>query len=145
MDHNDFAYLHVVRYHEVDPQSHLYHSRYLEIADAGFSDHLAALLGMPYSQFPANGFDPALVSTQINFLAPARYEDRLKVYVTPTRVGVSSFQVRICIEREPDDEPIATVTTTYVNYDMRTERARPIPERIADLLHQGIPAENQLS
>ncbi|GAA4012975.1 thioesterase family protein [Streptomyces plumbiresistens] len=136
---DDYAYLHVVRYHEVDPQSHVYHSRYLEIADVGFSDHLAGLLGMPYSRFVEHGFDPALVATQIRFSAPARYEDRLKVYVTPTRVGRSSFDVCIRIEREKDDLPVATVTTTYVNYDTHTERAREIPPAVAAALRKGIP------
>lgn len=133
-----YAYTHVVRYHEVDPQSHVYHSRYLEIADAGFSDRMATLLGMPYSQFVDHGFDPALVATEIQFLAPARYEDRIKVLVMPTRVGRSSFQVRISLVRESDDCPIAGITTTYVNYDGDTQRSREIPEPIADALRQQV-------
>lgn len=138
MQDEEFSYLHVVRYHEVDPQSHVYHSRYLEIADAGFSDHLSNLLKMPYSQFIYHGFDPALVATQVTFSAPARYEDRLQVYVTPTRVGNSSFDVRIRIERDPDGLPIALLSTTYVNFDVRTDRARPIPSAIAEMLRESV-------
>ncbi len=131
-------YIHVVRYHEVDPQSHVYHSRYLEIADAGFSDYLAELFGMPYSHFVDHEFDPALVVTTINFLASARYEDRLRVSVEPTRVGKSSFEAIIRINRESDNEQIATVTTTYVNYDLQSGRSRRIPDRFAALLRSGI-------
>lgn len=132
-------HIHVVRYHEVDPQSHVYHSRYLEIADAGFSDYLADLFGLPYSQFVGHSFDPSLVVTKVEFLAPARYEDRLRVQVEPTRVGNSSFEVFVRIDRESDDRPIATLTTTYVNYDVQSGRSREIPARFAELLREEIP------
>lgn len=139
-----YAYVHVVRYHEVDPQAHVYHSRYLEIADAGFSDHMARLLDMPYSRFVEQGFDPALVSTHVTFISPARYEDRLRVYVTPTRVGKSSFEVDIRIDREADGCAIATLTTTYVNYDVVSGRALAIPSSIAALLRAGTASDDPL-
>lgn len=138
MGDDGYAYTHVVRYHEVDPQSHVYHSRYLEIADAGFSDRMAVLLGMPYSHFIDHGFDPALVATEIQFMAPARYEDRIQVYVKPLRVGTSSLQVSIRLVREQDQLPIASITTTYVNYDVESERARAIPEPIATALRREV-------
>src|SRR5215213_1698955 len=98
MDPIASAYTHVVRFHEVDPQSHVYYSRYLEIADAGFSDYLADLLGMSYSNVVQDGLDPAVVATDVRFITPAIYEDRLNVFVSPTHVGTSSFRVSIRIE-----------------------------------------------
>jgi YbgC/YbaW family acyl-CoA thioester hydrolase len=133
-------YVHVVRYHEVDAQGHVYHSRYLEIADAGFSDYLAALLGTPYSRFAEQGFDPAVIATQIEFRMPARYEDRLTVTVLPTHVGRTSFRVSILISRDSDKSLIATLSTTYVNFDVTEAQARAVPGDIADLLRKQIAA-----
>ena len=128
------SYVHVVRYHEVDQQGHVYHSRYLEIADAGFSDYLAALLATPYSTLPGLGFDPALVSTSIEFTASARYEDRIAVWVLLTKVGRSSFGVELRLVREQDAVPVATIRTTYVNIDVEVGGSRPIPDAIAEVL-----------
>ena len=46
----------VVTCHEVDPQSHVYHSRYLEIADSGFGDCLAQLSRVPIRAWCGGGW-----------------------------------------------------------------------------------------
>ncbi len=127
-------YVHTVRYHEIDLQGHVYHSRYLEIADAGFSDWISDLLDCPYSHLPDRGFDPALVSTKIDYSSPARYEDVLDVQVRPMRVGSSSFDAAIQISRVADDTVLTEILTTYVNYDVSSGKSRPIPEDIAERL-----------
>jgi acyl-CoA thioester hydrolase len=140
------AYVHVVRYHEVDQQGHVYHSRYLEIADAAFSDYLASAFGTTYSALVTRGLDPAVVATEIGFVAPANYEDRLSVFVRPITVGNKSFRMSICIEREHDAQLIATLTTTYVNFDAQARRARAVPEDVATVLRRhvvGAAAESE--
>lgn len=80
------------------------------------------------------------VAASCNFLAPARFEDLLKVSVEVANIGSSSVNYRFRFTR--DDQLIAEGSTTAVCCRMPEGDAgggmqkTPIPDEIRDLLRQ---------
>jgi len=126
-----FVHTHRVRYHETDAQSYLFNSRYLEIADVAMTEYFRQL-GWPYDKLIADGVDPSVVSIQMTFRAPARFDDILEFEVGCVRVGRSSFElahVVTCGGRE-----LATISIVYVNVDIASGTSRPLPAAIVQSL-----------
>lgn len=122
---------HRVRGAEVDNQSFVFHSRYLEFADAALTEWLRAL-GFTLEALLEDGFDPSVVTTHVTYAAPARLDDLLHISGECTRVGTASFDMTFLVRRE--DALLATIQTRYVNVDAISVRARPLPERLAQCL-----------
>lgn len=126
-----FVHRHRVRYHEADAQGFLFNSRYLEIADVAMTEFFRQL-GWPYDKLNADGLDPSVVSVELTFRAPARFDDLLEIRVECARVGRSSFELSQGVTRR--GEAIAEITIVYVNVDAATAVARPLPTAIAAAL-----------
>lgn len=128
---NPFRFEWRVHYHETDQQGFVYHSRYLEYLDMAMIEYFRSL-GWAYSDLVEAGFDPSVVETTIKFKAPARFDDQLSIFVSPCRVGSSSFSLTFSIRREPEAGPILRATTAYVNVDVNHAIARHIPKIIKE-------------
>jgi acyl-CoA thioester hydrolase len=122
---------HRVRYHEADAQGFLFNGRYLEIADVAMSEFFR-YLGFPYLDMVAGGMDPSVVSVELAFRRPARFDDVVDVNVVVAAVGRSSFQLAMLMTRE--GETIAEGHLVYVNVGAKTASSRPIPGHIAAAL-----------
>lgn len=125
------VYRHRVRYHEADAQGFLFNSRYLELADVAMTEYFRAL-GFPYQELVAEGADPSVVSAQLQFDAPARFEDQLSVSAVCQRVGRSSFVLDLQVWR--DTNRLAEMTLTYVNVHPAMAKSRPLPDKVAAAL-----------
>ena len=133
------GYTHRVRFSEVDPQSIVFNSRYLEFFDAASIEFFRAF-GFAPDAMQAAGLDPVLVEVNIRFQESARLDQLLHIYVTCPRLGTASFdlsfQARI---QDPDtgtlSENVATSgLITYVNVDQVTRESAPIPEAFREFL-----------
>lgn len=128
------TYRHRVRYHEADAQGFLFNGRYLELADVAMTEWLRQL-GWPYPELVAAGADPSVVSAQLQFKRPARFDEVLDVDVSCTNVGRSSFSLRTEVRRGEDQ--IAVMELTYVNVDPATATSRPLPAPVVEALRSG--------
>ncbi|MEN2739602.1 thioesterase family protein [Microbacterium sp. X-17] len=126
-----FVHIFRVRYHETDPQRFVFNSRYLEYADVAMTEYFRHL-GWDYPELLELGFDPSLVATQIEFLRPATLDESLKMHVRCSKIGTSSTELRFELTR--NDQTLSVIHSTYVNVDLRTGRATPIPTAIAAAL-----------
>ena len=126
-------YRHRVRYHEADAQGFLFNSRYLELADVAMAEYFRAL-GWPYPQLIASGADPSVVSAELRYLRPARFEDVLDLDVVCSSVGRSSFRLETVVRRGA--EVIAETALVYVNVDAESATARPLPDAVAAALRR---------
>lgn len=124
---------HRVRYHEADGQGFLFNGRYLEIADVAMTEFFRSL-GFDYREMVAGGMDPSVVSAELTFRRPARFDEVLDVHITCNRVGNSSFQLQTLVIR--DGVSLAEMRLVYVNVDPSTARSRPLPPRIAHALRE---------
>ncbi|WP_207918717.1 acyl-CoA thioesterase [Saccharopolyspora karakumensis] len=116
-----------MRYHEVDLQGYLFNARYLEILDVAMAEYFRSL-GWSYSDLNRAGMDPSVVSANLRFASPARFDDVLDVETRCSRVGSSSFDLGFTVTS--GSREIATAELTYVNVDAAETRAQPIPPSI---------------
>ncbi len=122
---------HRVRYHEADAQGFMFNSRFLELADVAMTEFFRAA-GWPYNELVNAGADPSVVSAQLTFSAPARFDDRLDLAVQCTRVGSSSFELVTHVWR--GETLIAELALVYVNVDASVGESRPLPGSVASAL-----------
>lgn len=125
-----FTHSHRVRYHEADGQGYLYNARHLEIVDVAFTEFLRAI-GSDFKSTESK-FDPTIVTAQLDFHSPARFDEVLDVGVTCTYVGNSSVKMRYATSSA--GRPIHTIDIVYVNVDAPAGKSRPIPPTMADAL-----------
>jgi acyl-CoA thioester hydrolase len=121
-----------VRYHEIDGQSHVYNSRYLEYLDAATIEFVRALGWGPAESLEA-GFDPVLARVEMDFRSPARLDEDLEVEVRPTRIGNAGFDFAFAV-RGADGRQVLEAQIAYVNYDAEARSSRPIPAAIVAAL-----------
>ncbi len=123
-----FYYPWRVRYSEVDPQEIVFNSRYLEIADAAGTEYFRALGFPPLELLPVHHLDMVVVRAEVDYVAPARLDDLLHIYVRTAAIGRSSFTMEFEVRNERGDKLLNRVTIKYVNIDRATGKSAPVPE-----------------
>lgn len=123
-----------VRYRDVDMQQIVYFAKYLEYVDIALDDYLRSL-GMAVSETAPRGeYDTAMVHVELDYLAPARYDDLIDVGIRIERLGRSSMDARFEIQRA--GEPLVRGSLVLVNFDRETGRSRALPERLRALIRE---------
>jgi acyl-CoA thioester hydrolase len=85
-----------VRYAETDAQGVVHHANYLVWFEEGRSEFLRQM-GMNYSDFERAGFFAVVAHAEVDYRAPAFFEDRITVTATLARVRnrVMEFTYRV--------------------------------------------------
>lgn len=73
-----------VRYAETDAQGVVHHANYLVWFEEGRSDHLRQR-GLCYSEIERSGYFVVVAEAQVQYKAPAFYEDRITIETTLRR------------------------------------------------------------
>ena len=120
-----YAALSRVWFSDTDAQGVVYYGRYLPYFDNARLEYLRHLGLVRFWQG-----DPELVmrSLQVEYDAPARFDDLLEVFVRTTRIGRTSVTSEGAAYRVDDDRLMCTVRSTLVLIDATTRRPTPIPE-----------------
>jgi acyl-CoA thioester hydrolase len=122
----------VPRYAEVDQQAVVFNGHYLTWFDeavTGFFDHL----GATYPDLMDSGLDMHVVRTEIDYAAPVRWRDIVRVAVTCERVGTTSFTIGFSVLRRRDgsDELVAVRgRNVYVIVSTDDWAKRPVPDSL---------------
>ena len=126
----------VPRYAEVDQQAVVFNGHYLTWFDeavTGFFDHL----GAGYPDLMAVGLDMQLVHTEIDYSAPVRWRDTVRVEVTCEQVGMTSFTIGFSVLRQRDgSEELVAVRgrNVYVVVSTKDWTKRPVPDALREAL-----------
>jgi acyl-CoA thioester hydrolase len=126
----------VPRYVEVDQQGVVFNGHYLtwfDEASYGFFDYLGVLDG----EFTAWGLDLQVVHAEIDYLAPVRWRDRVRLEVRGESLGRTSFTLRFdVLRREGDGAEIAAVRGRNVYVVVSTEdwAKREVPDELREAL-----------
>jgi YbgC/YbaW family acyl-CoA thioester hydrolase len=75
-----------VRYGECDPQGIVFNANYLLYADVGFTELWREAVG-PWQEMVAEGVDAVVAHADIDFRAPARFDDELRLGARVLRLG----------------------------------------------------------
>jgi acyl-CoA thioester hydrolase len=113
-----------VGFSDTDAQGIVYYGRYLpyfDLARVEYQRHLNLL------QLDS-AHEPVMRASSIEYLAPARFDDLLEVFVRIARIGRTSSTFEFAAYRVEDDVLMVTATQTLVLVDLDERRAAPVPE-----------------
>jgi acyl-CoA thioester hydrolase len=111
-----------VGFSDTDAQGVVYFGRYMpyfDLARVEFHRHLGRV-----------GFDDvdfAMRAINVDYVAGARFDDLLEVFVRVDRIGTTSITYDHAVYRVEDDALMVTATATLVCIDLTERRALPIP------------------
>lgn len=120
-----------VRYAECDMQGRVFNGHYLTWTDMAHTEALREHVG-GYQGLMDRGIDLVVAAAQLQFRAPARFDDELIVRVDIDTPGNTSLQSRFVITR--GDEVIAEATMVHVCVDATTFEKCSWPDWFRDRL-----------
>ncbi len=128
----DFSFFHTlrVRWAEADMQGVVFNGHYLTYFDVGFTEYWRASgLEGPLDQAAA-GKELFARKSSIEYLAPARFDDMLDIYVRCARLGNSSMGMLIEIHRQAPGaaQHLISGELVYVYADTAARRAARLPD-----------------
>lgn len=117
-----------VRYAEVDLQSVVFNSRYLEYADLLITEHWRAA-GVHFAGPEALEFH--VVRAEVDFRAPIRVDEWVEGRVRTERIGASSVTTRIELhgaDAGDTDDLRAVIVLIHVHVDLESGKPMPVPD-----------------
>jgi acyl-CoA thioester hydrolase len=116
-----------VWFSDTDAQGIVYYGRYLPYFDHARTEYHRHLQNLPFAA--ADG-DLVMRALDVEYHAPARFDDLLEAFVRIRRIGRTSMTYECAAYRLPDDELMVTAAFTVVLVDLEGRKAIPIPDEI---------------
>ena len=137
-----YAALTRVGFSETDAQGVVYYGRYMPYFDLARTEYHRHL-----GRVTLGGVDFAMRATAVEYLAGARFDDLLEIFVRVARIGTTSITYEHAAYRVDDDgadELMATSSATLVCIDLAERKAVPVPgtfrERVATFEGESVGA-----
>jgi acyl-CoA thioester hydrolase len=114
-----------VGFSDTDAQGIVYYGRYLPYFDQArveYARHLEMLATGPEEH------EFVMRANTIEYLAPARFDDLVEVFIRVARIGATSVTYECAAYRVDDDVLMVTATQTLVLVDLDERKACPVPE-----------------
>lgn len=129
-----FKYSAIARvwFSDTDAQGIVYYGRYLPYFDHARTEYHRHLgLTGPWM---VDGREFVMRASDVEYHAPARFDDLLEIFVRVARIGRTSTTYECAAYRMADDALMVTATQTLVLVDLEERRACAIPDSYRDLL-----------
>jgi acyl-CoA thioester hydrolase len=123
-----FASFTRVGFSDTDAQGIVYYGRYLPYFDAArveYHRHLDMLKLETGGEF-------VMRASNVEYHAPARFDDLLEVFIRVSRVGRTSVTYEMAAYRVEDDVLMVTANQTLVLVDLQERKACAIPDVVRD-------------
>ncbi|MGH3137905.1 MAG: acyl-CoA thioesterase [Gaiellaceae bacterium] len=120
-----------VWFSDTDAQGVVYYGRYLP-----YFDHARTEYHRHVASFQSPGAEFVMRALEVEYVAPARFDDLLELFVRIRRIGTSSVTYQCAAYRLPDDLLMVTATQTLVLVDLESRR----PTRVGDELRDRVLA-----
>jgi len=120
-----------VWFSDTDAQGIVYYGRYLPYFDHARTEYHRHLGGSGPS---IGGRDFVMRASNVEYHAPARFDDLLEIFVRTARIGRTSSTYECAAYRLDDDALMVTATQTLVLVDLEERRAAEIPEAYRELI-----------
>lgn len=114
-----------VRYAETDQMGIVYHAHYLVWCEIARTD-LIRTFGASYRELEDRGLRLAVAEASLRYIAPARYDDRIRVETRLTGVTSRTMIFEYTILNADSMERLATASTTLISLDS-TNRVVTLP------------------
>src|SRR3954469_5398263 len=112
-----------VGFSDTDAQGVVYYGRYNPYFDLARVEYLRAL-GLLNRQA---GGDFVMRANDVEYFAPARFDDELEIYTRVSRIGRTSVTFEFAAYRLPDDVLMVTAHQTLVYVDLAQRQAAEVP------------------
>lgn len=117
-----------VRYGETDQMGFAYYGNYAQYFEMGRTEWMRKL-GITYKKMEENGIMLPVMSLNINYLKPAKYDDLLTLITTLIKIPSVKIEFSYEIYNE-EKELLTTGKTTLVFVNMKTNKPTRAPEYI---------------
>ena len=127
-----------VRWSEVDMQKIVFNGNYLDYIDVAVAEYWRAIgLPYPHGYVDRYGNDVYLRKASVEYLASARYDDLLDIFVRVSKLGRTSMTFSFEIARSQSDDSersLIEAQLVYVNANPATMTPSPLPQEVRDLV-----------
>ena len=127
-----------MRYAETDQLGVAYHANYLVWLEVARTDLIRAH-GLSYADIERTGYALAVAEASVRYLAPARYDDEVRITATVSELRSRSVRFTYDLQRVRDGETLATAYTALVCIDPATGRPVVLPPSIKALFDAPTP------
>jgi len=114
-----------VGFSDTDAQGIVYYGRYNPYFDLARVEYLRSLR-LLQNRGEAGSF--VMRANDVEYFAPAVFDDEIEVFVRVSRVGRTSVTFEFVAYRVPDDVLMVTAHQTLVYIDVAERRAQPVPD-----------------
>jgi acyl-CoA thioester hydrolase len=129
-----------VRYGECDPQGIVFNANYLLYFDVAFTEMWREAVG-PWLQMVERGFDAVVAHAELDFRAPARYDDELSLPVRILRLGSTAITTEIDVMR--GTELLVAMQARHVCVSTDTWEKTDVPPWVREGLERFLVDEAQ--
>jgi acyl-CoA thioester hydrolase len=112
-----------VWFSDTDAQGVVYYGRYLP-----YFDHARTEYHRHLGSLRIEGAEFVMRASNVEYLAPARFDDLLEVFIRVSRIGRTSATYEMAAYRVEDDELMVTAHQTLVLVDLAARKAAPVTE-----------------
>ena len=120
-----------VGFSDTDAQGIVYYGRYLPYFDHARTEYHRHL---GKSGEWIEGRDFVMRASNVEYHAPARFDDLLEIFVRAARIGRTSTTYECAAYRMEDEALMVTATQTLVLVDLAERRAAEIPSEYRELI-----------
>jgi acyl-CoA thioester hydrolase len=124
-----------VAFSDTDAQGIVYYGRYapyFDVARVEYNRHL----NLTHSHADAMAGEFVMRHFEIDYHAPAVFDDLLHVYCRVAKVGNSSLTFEYAVTKPQGDELLATATQVLVYVDLAARKPERIPDEIRTAIEQ---------
>jgi acyl-CoA thioester hydrolase len=113
-----------VGFSDTDAQGIVYYGRYNPYFDLARVEYLRALGQLARER----GGDFVMRANDVEYFAPARFDDELEIFARVSRIGRTSVTFEFAAYRLPDDVLMVTAHQTLVYVDLAERKAVEVPQ-----------------
>ena len=122
-----FTLLLRVRYAECDAQQVVFNARYADYLDIAATEFVRAVVG-GYQNLIEAGMDTQVVNLNINWQAPAKFDDVIAIQLSTARIGNTSYTLSAEMFDHASNTKLVDAQITYVMVDTQHYQKMPVPE-----------------
>ena len=123
----NYAALARVAFSDTDAQGVVYYGRYMPYFDLARNEYHRHL-----GRTRLGNVDFAMRALSVEYVAPARFDDLLEIFVRVERIGTTSITYDHAAYRTDDDTPMASAKATLVCIALDERKAVPVPQPFRD-------------
>lgn len=125
----EVVHTHRVIYGDTDAMGIVYYANYLRFFEIGRAEYVRAR-GGSYRSMEDDGLMLPVVEVKAKYLAPARYDDVLRIVTKLERLGHATIAFEYRIERDGDGQLLATGFTEHACVSRATGRPTRLPPSV---------------